>query len=65
MFGSYLKWIEKKSPNFPYLAWCEIKLFSKNFFFLISNKTFIEKIEHHVHDGEQFEQWNKYKKIKS
>ena len=35
-------------------------------FFFISNKTFIEKkIELHVHDGEHFEQWNKYKKIKS
>ena len=26
---------------------------------------YIYKIEHHVHDGEHFEQWNKYKKIKS
>ena len=25
----------------------------------------MKKIEHHVHDGEHFEQWNKYKKIKS
>ena len=29
-----------------------------NFFFIIiiGNKTFIEKTEHHVHDGEHFEQ---------
>ena len=26
------------------------------FFFLIGNKTFIEKIEHHVHDSEHYEQ---------
>ena len=26
------------------------------FFFPIGNKTFIEKIEHNVHDGEHFEQ---------
>ena len=28
----------------------------KLFFFLIGNRTFIEKIEHHVHDGEHYEQ---------
>ena len=26
------------------------------FFFLIGNKTFIEKTEHHVHDGEHSKQ---------
>ena len=31
----------------------------RTLFFLISDKTFIEKIEHHVHDGEHFEQRNK------
>ena len=29
MFGNYLKWVEKQSSNFSYLACCEIKLFSK------------------------------------
>ena len=29
MFGNYLKWVEKQSSNFPYLACCEIELFSK------------------------------------
>ena len=29
MFGSIFKWVEKQSPNFPYLACCEVELFSK------------------------------------
>ena len=29
MFDSNFKWVEKQSPNFPYLACCEIELFSK------------------------------------
>ena len=29
MFGSNFKWLEKQSHNFPYLACCEIELFSK------------------------------------
>ena len=30
MFDSNFKWVEKQFPNFSYLVWCEIKLFSKN-----------------------------------
>ena len=29
IFGSNFKWIEKQLPNLPYLACCEIELFSK------------------------------------
>ena len=29
MFGSNLKWVEKQSFNFPYLAYYEIELFFK------------------------------------
>ena len=32
-----------------------------NFFFWIGNKTFIERTEHHAHDGEHSEQEIKYK----
>ena len=35
------------------------------FFFSIGNKTFIEKIEHHVHDSEHFEQEADTKIIKN
>ena len=29
LFGNNHKWVGKQSSNFPYLDWCEIKLFSK------------------------------------
>ena len=29
MFGGNFKWVKKQPPNFLYLAYCEIELFSK------------------------------------
>ena len=29
MFGSDFKWVEKQSPNFPYLPYCERVVFQK------------------------------------
>ena len=41
MFGSNLKWVKKQSPNFSYLVYYKIKLFSqKN---LIKKKTLKNK----------------------
>ena len=40
MFGSNFKWVEKKSHNFPYLAYYEIELFFfffTHFFLMLPN----------------------------